>query len=273
METTRRLMAVLAHPDDESLALGGALAKYAAEGVETSLVCATRGDAGRYGAERGVLPRELLGEIRSRELEDAARVLGLRHLRFLPYRDGELDRAHPATATRRIVEHIRRIRPQVVVTFGPDGLYGHPDHIAISQLTTAAVAAADDPGYETGDLAPHSVAKLYYLAWSAGTWTRYQTALKRLATHVDGTVREATPWPDWMITTVLNTSPHAEVAAEAVACHQSQVSIYGRFNGLPVEQRADLWRIQEFYRAMSTVNGGRAQERDFFEGLSVPSQN
>lgn len=265
---TRRLMAVLAHPDDESMALGGTLAKYAAEGVETTVVCATRGDAGRYGAERGKLPPDELGRIRTRELRDATRVLGIRDVRFLGYRDGQLDRADPDEAVRKIVEHIRRVRPQVVVTFGPDGLYGHPDHIAISQLTTAAVAAADDPQYVTGDLQPHSVSKLYYPAWLASTWEAYQGALKQLVMTVEGVERGATPWPDWMITTVLDTSDHAEVAAEAVACHHSQVMVYDRFNSMPLERRADLWRRQEFYRALSTVNAGTRKEQDFFEGLS-----
>ena len=264
---TRRLMAVLAHPDDESMALGGALAKYAAEGVETTVLCATRGGAGRYGSERGSLSPGELGRIRSLELQRAARVLGVRGLHFLGYRDGRLDQAEPAEAVRAIVEHIRRVRPQVVLTFGPDGLYGHPDHVAISQFTTAAVAAADDPNYTTEGLEPHSVSKLYYPAWSAETWDAYQGALKRLVMTVDGTQRGPTPWPDWMITTVLDTSDHAHVAAEAVACHHSQVMVYEEFNALPLESRADLWRRQEFYRAMSTVNGGRARERDFFEGL------
>ena len=270
---TRRLMAVLAHPDDESMALGGTLAKYAAEGVETTILCATRGDAGRYGAERGKLPPEELARIRARELQDATRVLGVRDVHFLGYHDGQVDRVDPAEAIRKIVGHVRRFRPQVVVTFGPDGLYGHPDHIAISQLTTAAVAAADDPNYVTEGLEPHSVAKLYYPAWSASTWDAYQDALKRLVMTVDGVERGATPWPEWMITTVLDTSAHAEVAAEAVACHHSQVMVYERFNSMPLERRADLWRRQEFYRAMSTVNAGRTREHDFFEGLTRPSWN
>jgi len=266
----RRLMAVLAHPDDESMALGGTLAKYAAEGVQTTVVCATRGDAGRYGAERGAVPPDELGRIRTRELNDATRILGVRDVHFLGYRDGQVDRADPDEAVRKIVEHIRRVRPQVVVTFGPDGLYGHPDHIAISQLTTAAVAAADDPNYVTDGLEPHSVSKLYYPAWSASTWEAYQGALKRLVMTVEGVERGATPWPEWMITTVLDTSEHAEVAAEAVACHHSQVMVYERFNSMPIERRADLWRRQEFYRAMSTVNAGARREQDFFEGLTQP---
>ena len=154
-----------------------------------------------------------------------------------------------------------------MVTFGPDGLYGHPDHIAISQLATAAVAEADDPKITTPGLAPHSVSKLYYPAWSETTWREYQSALKELVMTVDGRRRGATPWPEWMITTVVDTSDYAEVAARAVACHHSQVMVYSDFNARPVARQADLWRRQEYYRAFSTVNGGRAVEHDFFEGL------
>jgi len=134
-------------------------------------------------------------------------------------------------------------------------------------------AAADDPNYVTEGQAPHSVAKLYYPAWSQSTWEAYQSALKELVMTVDGIERGATPWPDWMITTVLDTSEHAEVAGEAVACHHSQVMVYDHFNAMPLERRADLWRRQEFYRAMSKVNAGRNRERDFFEGVSRPRWN
>nr|NIY11953.1 hypothetical protein [Gemmatimonadota bacterium] len=130
-----RLMCVTAHPDDESLGFGGTLARYAAEGVETSLVVGTRGERGRFGDGSEPHPGpERLGEIREQELRAAAAVLGVRHVRFLGYRDSELDQADAVEAAGRIASHIRELRPQVVVTFDPFGAYGHPDHIAISQL-------------------------------------------------------------------------------------------------------------------------------------------
>ncbi|MFW6079687.1 MAG: PIG-L deacetylase family protein, partial [Gemmatimonadota bacterium] len=148
-----RLMAVTAHPDDESLGMGGTLARYAAEGVETYLVAATRGERGRfYSPERKPGP-DVVGRVREDELRAAARELGMREVRFLDYVDGELDRADPAEAIARIVGHLRRVRPQVVVTFDPFGAYGHPDHIAICQFTTAAVVAAAEPGFRVRDTA------------------------------------------------------------------------------------------------------------------------
>jgi LmbE family N-acetylglucosaminyl deacetylase len=140
-------MCVLAHPDDESLGTGGALAKSAAEGVETYLVTATRGERGRFGDGTESPGPEIVGRTREAELRAAAEQLGIREVRFLDYVDGELDRVDSAEAIGRIVTHLRRVRPQVVITFGPDGAYGHPDHIAIGQLTAAAIACAADPSF------------------------------------------------------------------------------------------------------------------------------
>src|SRR5437667_3183570 len=131
-----KLMSVLAHPDDESLGTGGTLARYAAEGVETYLVTATRGERG-WGDPATYPGLAELGRIRTAELQAAAAVLGLREVAFLDYIDGDVDQADPAEVVARLVAPIRRIRPQVVLTFGPDGSYGHPDHIAISQGAAA----------------------------------------------------------------------------------------------------------------------------------------
>src|SRR5262245_48764454 len=126
-----RLMAVLAHPDDESLGFGGTLARYAAEGVETYLVTATRGEHGWFGDPAEYPGPEALGRIREAELQAAANVLKLCEIRFLDYIDGDLDKADPREAVAKIVGHLRRVRPDVVLTFDPNGAYGHPDHIAI----------------------------------------------------------------------------------------------------------------------------------------------
>ena len=121
---------------------------------------------------------------------------------------------------RAIVAHIRRIRPQVIVTFGPDGAYGHPDHIAISQFTTAAIVCAADSEYRLGDgsepdsLPPHRVAKCYYLAWPASKWAAYEAALRKLTFTVDGVERQATPWPEWAVTTKLDVDIPAGIADE-----------------------------------------------------------
>ena len=270
-----RLMAVLAHPDDESLGLGGALAKYAAEGVEVFLVTATRGDGGRY---RGRRPggREhpgaaALADIREAELRAAAAVLGVREVSVLGYQDRHLDRVDPREAIAAIAAHVRRVRPDVILTFGPEGAYGHPDHIAISQFATAAVvAAAANTALAVdgaGAAPPHAVSKFYYIAWPQSTWSAYQAAIGQLATTVDGVERHVTPWPDWAITTVIDVRRFWPTVWRAVSCHDSQVAAYEGLKGLPSDLHEALWGWQSFYRAFSTVNGGRARETDLFEGI------
>ncbi len=274
MTSRRRLMAVLAHPDDESLGVGGTLAKCAAEGVDVSLVTATRGESGRFRGHRSGDERHpgplALGNIRETELRAAATVLGVREVSLLDYRDHQLDRVDPGEAVGRIATHLRRFRPDVVVTFGPDGAYGHPDHIAISQFTTAAIIAAADAAFAAGSenaARTHSVSKLYYLAWPQSTWDAYQASVGTLSSMVDGVERHAIPWPDWAITTVIDTSDVWPTVWQAVSCHESQLAAYERLRDLPPEHHMTLWGRQSFYRAFSIVNGGSARETDLFEGI------
>ena len=256
---TLRLMCVLAHPDDESLGTGGTLAKYAAEGVETFLVTATRGERGRYG-EGGERPApEIVGRLREAELCAAAKELGVREVSMLGYPDGALDTIDPERAQEAIASHICRIRPDVVITFGPEGAYGHPDHIAISQFTMAAAVRAADRDY--------AVAKLYHIAWSTKTWAAYQSALKKLTSTVDGVERQVIPAPDWGVTTRIDTSAVWPTVWRAVQCHRTQMSVYKNLAGLADEHHRALWGVQEYYRAFSLVNGGRTSETDLFEGL------
>jgi len=272
---TPRLMAVLAHPDDECLGVGGTLAKYASEGVEVFLLTATRGDGGRYHGYRPDDHRHpgpaALANIRETELRAAASVLGVHEVSLLDYRDQYLDHANPREAIGDIVGHLRRVHPNVVVTFGPDGAYGHPDHIAISQFTTAAIVAAADPAFaiDGAEVAvpPHSVSKLYYMAWPESTWAAYQAAFRNLFSTVDGVQRQATAWPDWAITTLIDTRAFWSTVWRAISCHESQVTAYERLKELSPEHHAALWGRQSFYRAFSTVNGGRARETDLFEGI------
>jgi LmbE family N-acetylglucosaminyl deacetylase len=251
-------MCVLAHPDDESLGTGGILAKYASEGIGTYVVTATRGERGRFD-DTGVSPGPaIVGRAREAELRAAAKELGVREVSILEYQDAQLDRAAPGEAVERIATHIRRVRPQVIVTFDPFGAYGHPDHIAIAQFTAAAIVHAADT---------HRVAKLYYFVLSADRWAAYQKAFKTLTSTVDGTVRSATAWPDWSITTRVDASAVWATVWRAVQCHKTQMSIYKNFGSLSEAEQKLIWGHAEFYRAFSLVNGGRAVETDLFEGL------
>ena len=262
-----KLMGVLAHPDDESLGTGGTLAKYAAEGVETYLVTATRGERGRFGDSGERPPPEVVGRVREAELREAAKVLGVREVTFLDYHDGDLDQVNVTEAVARIAHHLRRVKPHVVMTFGPEGAYGHPDHIAISQLATAAVVAAAGEMGSGAFSQPHRVSKLYYLEWSRQKWEIYQTALRSPTFKVGGIERQSSPWPDWALTTVIDTSQFWPTVWKAVSCHKTQLSSYKNLEHLSDENHKAIWGTQEFYRAFSLVNGGRAREADLFEGL------
>jgi LmbE family N-acetylglucosaminyl deacetylase len=269
MAETLKLMCILAHPDDESLGTGGTLAKYAAEGVETYLVTATRGERGWTG-EPGAYPgSRALGTLREAELREAATTLGLRHVDFLDYVDGELDQADPTEAVARIACHIRRVRPHVVITFGPDGAYGHPDHIAISQLTTTAVVYAAGESGLAGQ-APHRVTKLYYMATSAELATAYEAAFGALRMSIDGEERHIVTWPGWSITTRIDAGAYWRIVWRAVACHRSQLPNYDRLVALDEHGHRRLWGCQSYYRAFSLVNGGRTPEDDLFAGLREP---
>jgi LmbE family N-acetylglucosaminyl deacetylase len=264
MPKSLRLLCVLAHPDDESLGTGGTLARYAAEGVETFVVTATRGERGRFGDADPRPAPEVVGKVREAELREAANVLGVKEVAFLDYLDADLDVAPPGEAISRIASHIRRIRPQVVITFGPDGGYGHPDHIAISQFTAAAIVkAAESAGGEQA----HAVSKLYYMAWDERTWNAYQSAFKSLTSRVDGIERRSVPWQTWALTTFVDTEAHWETVWRAVQCHKTQISVYSKLADLTPEHHRALWGRQSFYRVFSTVNGGRVRETDLFEGL------
>jgi LmbE family N-acetylglucosaminyl deacetylase len=271
MKNELRLMLILAHPDDESMGNGGTVAKYAAEGVETYLVTATRGEQGWFGPEDENPGPEELGRMREAELLEAAEVLGIREVSFLDYRDGELDQAPADEVVAKIVRHIRRVRPHVVITFDQNGLYGHPDHIAICHHATAAVAAAGDPSFPDRDgRAAHHVSKLYYMAWTKEDVGLYQSAFGELTMRVNGQRRSSAPWEEWAITTRIDAAAHWRQVWEAIKRHRSQLPGYQKLIALPEEVHERLWGSPLYYRVFSRVNVSRVNEDDLFEGLRRP---
>lgn len=140
-----RLLGVFAHPDDEVFCAGGALARHMAEGGEAMVVSATRGEAGQI-RDAAVATRRTLGEVRTRELHEACRRLGVQHVRLLDHVDGTLRDSDPGVLAADVAGLIEEFRPDTVVTFGPDGAYGHPDHVAVSRATTDAFFATGSSG-------------------------------------------------------------------------------------------------------------------------------
>ena len=115
---------------------------------------------------------------------------------------------------------------------------------------------------------PHRVSKLYYLVLDERAWAVYQSAFKKLTTRVDGEERTVTPWPRWAVSAEIDTYAHWRSAWSAVRRHETQLSAYARLDEVTPAQHEALWGSATFYRALSTVNGGRSRETDLFDGVA-----
>jgi LmbE family N-acetylglucosaminyl deacetylase len=132
-----RILGVFAHPDDEVFVAGGTLAKYVARGAEAMVLCVTRGQAGQI-RDAQLANRQTLGSVREKELRQACAILGVQHVACLDYLDGQLREGDFEGLVASVLDVMREFRPDVVITFGEDGAYGHPDHVTISAAATQA---------------------------------------------------------------------------------------------------------------------------------------
>ena len=163
---------------------------------------------------------------------------------------------------------LRRDRPDVVVTFGPDGAYGHPDHVAVSRHATAAVLVAADPAHRgPGGAPPHRVAKLYHRVWTAAARAAYLAAFPAAGIDVDGERRRWVAWPEWAVTARLDAAAHWRAVRAAVACHRSQLADAAAVARWSPRRHRALWGTQQFALAMSLVGAGPGVEADLFVGL------
>lgn len=227
-ENQKKMLAIFAHPDDESFAAGGTLAKYAQRGVQVSLLCATRGEAGIPG----LTPKEA-GRIREQELRAAAEQLGIEVI-FLGYRDGELTKADPSRLLRAVKNKILRINPQVIITFGPDGVSGHPDHVTISQ----AVTQAYDQSYRKG--------LLLYVKPSEAT---------SLGCGVNSSTNQ-----DDMSTLTVDITDYKLSKIRAIQCHRSQKP---ELHGEPEEEVNNIPCFEAF--SVARINNAAEASAAWFE--------
>jgi LmbE family N-acetylglucosaminyl deacetylase len=268
MNGSLKLLAVFPHPDDETLGLGSTLARYSAEGIETYLVCATRGERGWFDSEGPDPGLAGVARIREAELRCATEHLGIHEVSFLDYIDGDVDQADSEEIIGKLVSHIRRIKPQVVVSFGPDGAYGHPDHIALSQFANGALVCAADRNFvDVNVQPPHRVLKFYYMVDSLDIVGAANEAFGGISMDVDGVTRHHVGWQDWQITTRLDNSEQLDKVQKAIHCHKSQLPGYGPIAAWSLAELKPVFGTGSFYRAFSLVNGGRKNEKDLFEGL------
>jgi LmbE family N-acetylglucosaminyl deacetylase len=244
----RRILLCFAHPDDETFLAGGSIGKWTAEGVGVALVTATRGQSGRSG-DPPVCTREDLPAVREAELREAAAILGIADVHLLDYRDRELAAAQPMEIRQSLVHLIRGWRPQVVVTFDPNGSNRHTDHVAISRFTSDAVAAASDRRWFPDEGDPHLVSRLVWTP-PAPTW--------ELARALDLTGR---PGVDFLI----DTSRWAARKRQALQAHRTQhLSIARVFLRHPDADR--LLGVEVFRQAWGPVLARRPID-DVFAGL------
>ena len=243
----RSLMFVLAHPDDETFGPGGTIAKYAREGVRVSVIIATSGQAGR-SAGLAATPDEL-GRIREEEARAAGRFLGVAAIHLFGYTDGKLDEADELEVEERVARLIREERPDVVVTFGPEGAGNeHRDHRRISLIATKAIGSAADRDEFTDQidagLMPHLVKKFYYMSGRETPWRKMSR-------------------PFMPITTIIDISGLVDTKLEAFKLHRSQQEWMSRLE----EWIRANHNTEPYHRASSTVTGLPEIEIDLFAGL------
>ncbi|MDY7041159.1 MAG: PIG-L deacetylase family protein [Chloroflexota bacterium] len=264
-------MAVFAHPDDEAFGTGGTLTKYAAEGCDVYLVTATRGEAGEI-SEPALATTANLPYVREQELRCACQTYGIRPPRFLDYVDGQLPVVHQGQAVGKVVRIIRELRPQVLVTFGPDGIYGHYDHIAVHRWATIAVDLAADPDCFPDQLAgscrPHQVSKVYYRVIPEEQITAMSEDGRPPASMMDGVPFYLVGYGPDEITTVVDVSDYVEAKLRGILCHATQIGSHDRFGETPDEVTNAPWfRLESFRLGRSTVGRPSEVETDLFAGL------
>ena len=278
---SRSLLAVLAHPDDESYGIGGTLARYAAEGVDVHVAIATDGAAGSVDT-KWAGDRSRLADVRTQELKAAARVLGVT-VHNLGYKDsgyiGDGANEDPqsfmnvdqVSATGQVVKLIRELKPEIVVTHDETGGYYHPDHICCFQITTPAFfAAGDEAKYPEIGPAPFHPNRLYYTAFS-NRWVKIITIFMRLrgldptrvGRNQDIDLTEMGV-PKEKITTTINYRRYWEQKRLASAEHRSQGGGTGFSRLIPIWIQKLLFSQETYIRAYPEPLG-RLREKSFFE--------
>jgi N-acetyl-1-D-myo-inositol-2-amino-2-deoxy-alpha-D-glucopyranoside deacetylase len=252
------LMAVFAHPDDETFGAAGVMAAAVERGVPVTVISATRGEAGESSIP-GLDDPERLGVVRERELREAMRQIGVSDVRLLGYRDSGMAGSplaeHPLafvrvpveTAAARLVPHIRSVRPHVILTFGPEGLYGHPDHLHMHHIVLRAIQVAADPSHkDRGASEPWQTPVLYFAAFPRedmlALLDRPNSPLRSLP--ADARANLGTPQSE--ITHTIDIKSWADSKRAAIASHRTQTAEGGPLAGIPPEIRE--WQLlHEYY--------------------------
>jgi N-acetyl-1-D-myo-inositol-2-amino-2-deoxy-alpha-D-glucopyranoside deacetylase len=275
------LLAIFAHPDDEAFGSGGTLAHYAAQGARVVLVCATRGEVGEI-ADDSLATHETLGRVRENELRCAAQTLGISELIFLGYRDsgmaGTLQNDDPRAfmnipadeVVSRLVSIIRRVRPQVVLTFEPNGGYGHPDHMAIHRHTLAAFHAAADAARYPEQGQTWQASHLFYTAIPRSFFLDMRHRLEAMGADTSEFARfeeSGAGWPDDKVNVMLNVADEVEAKWTALNCHRTQFGPDNLFRRLPEDEVKGMMSQEYFALSWPEPEPG-LQLNDLFARLN-----
>ena len=286
MPESLRLMAVHAHPDDESSKGAATTAKYVDEGVEVMVVTCTGGERGDIlnPAMQEVVDTEGIHAVREREMAEAATILGVRHA-WLGFEDSGFPEGDPKPPlpptsfaarpleelTPALVRHIRQFRPQVITTYDEDGGYPHPDHIRTHEITMAAVKEAADVGQHADLGDPHQVSKIYFNQQFSKTrvMTFHQAML-------DAGIES--PYAEWVenwkdrddnfhrVTTRVHAADYFDIRDRALMAHATQIDPNGHWFAVPIEMQRELWPTEDFELAWSAFEV-ETPEDDLFAGL------
>jgi mycothiol S-conjugate amidase len=280
------IVTVHAHPDDEASKGAPTLAKYAAEGVRTVLVCCTGGEEGDILNKAMDQPevREHLPEIRARELARSAEIIGFADVVMLGYRDSGMPdteaNANPAAfanadideAAGRLIAVIRRERPQVLITYNDDQQgYPHPDHLRVHDISVLAWQRAGDPGWYPDAGEPWEISKLYYSTWSRARIMAMHEALLRLGRKSPYDEKWfKRPSQDHRITTKIDVADFVSARSQSLMAHATQVDPTESFwFGLTDEESATVYPWEDWVLAESRVGlppEGELED-DLFAGL------
>jgi N-acetyl-1-D-myo-inositol-2-amino-2-deoxy-alpha-D-glucopyranoside deacetylase len=255
------LLAVFAHPDDETFSAAGVMAAAVERGVPVTVISATRGEAGESSIA-GLNDPERLGVVRERELREAMRQIGVSDVRLLGYRDSGMAgspsaedphafvRAPVETVAASLASDIRTLRPHVILTFGAEGLYGHPDHLHMHQIALRAIEIAADPSHKGRDASePWQTPALYFAAFPRedmlAVFDRPNSPLRSLSAEDRANVGT----PRSQITHKISITPWAESKRAAIASHRTQTAEGGPLAGVPAEVREWQLAYEYFVRA------------------------
>lgn len=284
-EKRRCLLAIHAHPDDESSKGAGTMARYAQEGVHVALMCATGGEEGEILNPRMDQPgiQEKMPEIRAAELETACDLLGVEQIYMLGYRDSGMPEtdstklpeafcnADPQEAVGRMVEIIRRERPEVVLSYDESRGYEHPDHVKVYEWGTRAFHEAGDPSKHLEAGEPWTPSKLYYFA----TFTKRRFEILDQAAVDEGM---EPPYAEWLknwdemdfeepqITTRIDVGDYIEVRTKALLAHATQIDPDSFWFAVPDELHRKVYPWED-YRLVYSSAGSEPPEDDLFAGL------